>query len=503
MYATTMSNNIIVMQSQQGIILWVKNFTNNYFVTTCTRRDDGSSLHYNDQSSGNYTIQNNLFTTLTTNTDDLITISAAYGYAVYEDNEFSPLYQQYASQVIDGYYDENGNPTVDVYGSLADASLLYPHVRDVQIFNKEGEQITTIGMEEVTVRVTFNRAMDTAQETFATFGTIEPYADYRIDGEYISDTVWEGKYTLKAQIENGLNHLKINNACQADDITKQVLGEYQLYEFDIDTTAAMSMNLLANPTESGIELTWAQDEYETLLGYNIYRSTEKDGNYVKLNPAILLSTDSVFVDENAEPGKSYWYTYTVVLSDFTESKPAGKVMATAMDTMSPSVYHTPVNQGYENNNLVISCTASDNVAIASVTLYYRTVGEDGWKSLVMSKVNDKYSATVFGSDVTLAGLEYYIVATDGRNVIAKGSAETPYFVVIKAASSITRIGDVDGDGVVSTKDALMLMQCINGDLLLTDDEFKRADLNGDGVLLSVEALRILQYINGKVNTLEM
>ena len=49
----------------------------------------------------------------------------------------------------------------------------------------------------------------------------------------------------------------------------------------------------------------------------------------------------------------------------------------------------------------------------------------------------------------------------------------------------------------------MLMQCINGDLLLSDDQFKRADLNSDGILSSVEALRILQYINGKLTTLEM
>ena len=47
------------------------------------------------------------------------------------------------------------------------------------------------------------------------------------------------------------------------------------------------------------------------------------------------------------------------------------------------------------------------------------------------------------------------------------------------------------------------MQAINGDLLLSDDQFKRADLNSDGVLSSVEALRILQYINGNVSSLEM
>ena len=105
--------------------------------------------------------------------------------------------------------------------------------------------------------------------------------------------------------------------------------------------------------------------------------------------------------------------------------------------------------------------------------------------------------------MTLDGLEYYIDASDGNNVVSKGSSENPYQVVIKDASAISRLGDVDGNGVVNTRDALMIMQCINGDLIMTDDEFKRADLNGDNELSSVEALRILQYINGNVSTLDM
>ena len=419
------------------------------------------------------------------------------------NNYFNTTYQKYASQVISGYYDSTGNPTVDVYGSLADASILWPHVVSVEMFDKDGNPITTVGKEEIKVRVTFNRPMDREAGTFLTFGTIEPYADYRIDGEYISDTVWEGTYTLKAQIENGQNFLKVNQAWAAEDQTKTVFGEYQLHEFTIDTTAAMSMNLQAVAKDEGIELTFAQDDYDTLLGYNIYRSEEKDGNFVKLNPTILLPSDQIFLDENAEPGKTYWYTYTVVLSDFTESNPAGKVVATAKDTMAPSLYHTPVNQGYLNNNLVISCTASDNVGISSVVLNYRTVGEEEWKSLTMVKQNDKYSATVFGSELTLEGIEYYIVAYDTLNSINKGSEDAPYTIIIKDSSAISRIGDVDGNGVVDTKDALMLMQAINEERILTDDEFKRADLNKDSVLSSMEALRILQYINGNVNTLEM
>ena len=432
-----------------------------------------------------------------------ITTDDKFAKVEYKNNYFSKGYQRNASQLIEGYYDASGNPTIDVYSSCSDISQLWSHVVSVEMFNKAGEKITTIGKEKIKVRVTFNRAMDTTLDTYMSFGTVVPYDDYRINGEWISDTVWEGTYTLKAQIENGQNFLKVNNAWAAEDQTKTVFGEYQLHEFTIDTTAAMAMNLQAVAKENGIELTFAQDDYDTLLGYNVYRAEEKDGNYVKLNRTIILPDELTFFDENAEPGKTYWYTYTVVLTDFSESNPAGKVVATAMDTLAPNMYHTPVNQGYLNNNLVISCTASDNVAISSVTLYYRSVGATEWKALTMSKQSDKYSATIFGSDLTLDGMEYYIVASDGINTINKGNADAPYTVIVKDASAISRIGDVDGDGVVTAKDALMLMRCLEGSLILSDDEFKRADLNADGRLSAAEALRILQYVNGKINTLEM
>lgn len=491
LYCPTMNSNTIAVGDVDSGLSAINTFTNNIVYSSAS--NDCMSL------SGNVT--NNIFVSV--NDDDPKTLLRFAFTSTAADNTFSAGYQKYASQVISNYIDSNGNPIVDVYGSCSDITKLWPYVVSMELFDADGSPVTTVGREEIKVRVTFNRPMDTTKNTFLTFGTAEPYGDYRIDGEYVSDTVWEGTYTLKAQIENGQNFLKVNNACAAEDPTKTVFGEYNLHEFTIDTTAAMSMNLFANATDLGIELTLAQDDYDTLLGYNIYRSEKKDGNYVKLNPAILLPDELTFLDENAEPGKTYWYTYTVVLTDFTESNPAGRVQATAKDTMAPTLYHTPVNQGYKDNNLVISCTASDNVAIASVTLYYRTTGSEAWKSLIMSKVNDKYNATIFGSELTLDGIEYYIKATDGVNTVYKGSAETPYTVVIKDASAISRIGDVDGNGQITTKDALMLMQCLNGDLILSDDEFKRADLNGDGQLSSAEALRILQYVNGKITTLEM
>ena len=425
------------------------------------------------------------------------------GATTFESNTFSAGYQKYASQVIKNYTGSDGKPKYDLTGSCSDLSALYPHITDVAIFNKGNEQVTTIGKEPITVRVTFNRAMDTTKTVYATFGTRDPYGDYRIDGKFISDTVWEGTYTLKAYIENGLQKLIVHGACAAEDATKEVHGEYQPYEFNIDTTTAMAMNLTALPDETGIRLTWNQDDYATLMGYNLYRCDTKNGNYVRINPSVLLASEESFLDTNAEPGKTYWYTFTVVLSDFSETAPAGRVSATALDTLAPSLYHTPVNQGYLGNNLVISCTASDNVSVSAVTLFFRAKGTTEWTARTMSRVNDKYSATVFGSELTADGLEYYILASDGRNNVAKGSEETPYQVVVKDASLISRLGDVDGDGVISAKDALMILQHIGGEVLLTDDQFRRADLNSDGELSAVEALRILQFINGKVTSLAM
>ncbi len=455
---------------------------------------------FNEDGINSRSSSDNMFITMDNSPKSLISIMRS---ANFTNNTFSPLYQKYASQVINNYYDENGEPTVDVYGSCSDISRLWPYVVSVELFDKDGSAVTTIGKEEIKVRVTFNRPMDRDAGTYLTFGTKEPYADYRIDGEFISDTVWEGSYTLKANIENGQSFIKVNNAWAAEDQTKTVFGEMFLNEFTIDTTTALSMSLQAETTDAGIKLTWFQDDYDTLLGYNIYRSDKKDGNYVKLNRSILLPTDDYFIDDNAESGKTYWYTYTVVLSDFTESSPAGKVTGTMLDTLAPSIYHTPVNQGYTDNNLVISCTATDNIAVREAVLYYRTKGAESWKRLTMSKQSDRFSATVLGGELDLCGLEYYITASDGVNTVSKGSADDPYTVVIKDASAISRLGDVDGDGIVTALDALMIMQHIGDEKLLTDDQFKRADLNGDGELNTVEALRILQYVNGNLSSLEM
>ena len=407
------------------------------------------------------------------------------------------------SYVFDFYDDPNWG-IIDKSSFLSNApENVWPFVTNVSILNSAGEKVSVVSKEEVTFVVEFNRDMNMETPIVVKFGSVEPYSDYVVTGNFVSPRRWEGKYSLTSNIENGIQYLNISGGAAADDSFLTLYEISGRFVFNIDTTATMSMMLQAHSNEEGMILSWEQDEYDTLMGYNIYRSESKDGNYTRLNTAVLPFGTESFIDTNAEPGKTYWYTFTVVLSDFSETAPAGRVSATALDTLAPSLYHTPVNQGYLGNNLVISCTASDNVSVSAVTLFFRTKGTTEWTARTMSRVNDKYSATVFGSELTADGLEYYILASDGRNTVAKGSEETPYQVVVKDASLISRLGDVDGDGVISAKDALMILQHIGGEVLLTDDQFRRADLNSDGELSAVEALCILQFINGKVTSLAM
>jgi hypothetical protein len=479
-----------------------ENASNNYFLIG--KPQNQNTYHYYDfYNSSGVSHNNNIF-------------NAPWGYIVcyihnYSDALWSntvlkgKIYSDYDRAFIP-FCDTDGNLFIDINNQTCDCSEMFPFIEKVEFYDS-GQLITDskLGKGEYVIKAFFSRDMDTTEDISLYYGSVYPYSDYRIDGDWVDSKIWEGNISTNGIIESGIQYFSISdNAFALGDSfknVKQLLANS--ISFTIDGTAMMAMNLQATATNTGIELSWVQDDYDTLMGYNVYRSTEKDGNYTRLNSTVIPSEDNTFVDEDAEPGITYWYTFTVVLSDMTESAPAGKVTCTAADTLVPAVYHTPVNQGYVGKNLVISCTASDNVGVESATLYYRTKGTTAWSTKNMLKQNDKYSATVLGSNLSMAGLEYYIVVKDGVNTVTKGTAKAPYSVVIKDASALSGLGDVDGDGTITTKDALMLIQSINGDLLLTDDQFRRADLNKDNVLSSVEALRILQYINGNVNTLEM
>ena len=377
---------------------------------------------------------------------------------------------------------------------------VWPFVTDVYLLDHNGDRVYTVANEEVTFVVEFNRDMDADYGLRVRFGAAEPYAEYEVEGGFVTPRRWEGTYTLKTTIENGTQYFRIEDGRAADDHWMVLCEDPARFAFEIDTTAAMAMIMQGNATETGIELTWMQDDFDTLAGYNVYRSTREDGLYTKLNGVVIPVGSEYFFDSTVEPGVIYYYNFTVVLSDMSESTPSGKITIMSMDTMAPNVYHVPVHTAYLGSKLVISATVSDNLGIAGVKLYYRTIGAEEWLTATMDAINSKYYATISADKITLDGLEYYIEAFDGINYTYSGK-DMPYQVVVKEAVDASSLGDVDGNGVITAKDALMIVQAINDLLNLTEDQFMRADINGDGELSSAEALRILKYVSGKVTTI--
>ena len=406
----------------------------------------------------------------------------------------------YRNRLVYDYINGNGNTTVEYYDDKQDLSLQMPFIEDIKIYDESGSENDTIGREIFSCLIKFNRSME-QNDISVMFGSRRPYADYKITGEWVSETEWKGSYKITSTIANGTQHFRIMNAYAKGEPGFNLVESGARYSFTVNMATAESMNLFAEPTEQGMKLTWMQDDYADVMGYNIYRSEDKDGNFVRINPTVVPNSSNTYIDNDAEPGKTYWYAFTVVTTALNESEPSSKVFGTMLDTVAPNIFHTPVNQGYLNNDLIISCNAIDNIKLESVKLYFRTKGSDSYDCMTMVNVNDKYTARISTSKLSLEGLEYYIVASDGTNSITKGSAEKPYSVVIKNSQVLTNKGDVNGDGIIDSLDPLMMMQAMEGKIILTDDQFKRADLNDSGVIESIEILTILKYINGSIDSL--
>lgn len=376
----------------------------------------------------------------------------------------------------------------------------FPFVTDAYVLNSNGERCRTVSNETCTFVVEFNRDMDTTLPLRVRFGSSKPYAEYEISGNYVSPRRWEGVYTLKTTIENGNQYFNIENARAATDHFLRLYETKGRFGFEIDTTLAQAMIMQGEATETGVKLTWQQDDFDTLLGYNVYRSDQEDGLYTRLNDYVLAPNENEFFDSTIEPGKLYYYNFTVVKTDMTESTPSGKITIRAMDTMAPNIYHSPVRTAYTGQKLIISATITDNLQITSATLYYRTVGGE-WKNYKMYNNNSRYYGIVGAENLSLDGLEYYIDAFDGVTHTYNGTSTKPYLVTVKVAVDDNSLGDVDGDGIITNKDALMLLQAANDKLNLTEEQFMRADINKDGILSAAEAMRILQYVSGKIGSI--
>lgn len=434
---------------------------------------------------------------------DMLWNSSSVESIILSNNLFWGMTREEIDNIIYDYYDDGESKILDYSQGLnnPDYTTAYPIALDAHFEDADGVRQDSVGASTYKCVVTMSRDMDTSIPLKVCFGSVYPYADYTVEGNWKegSKTIWEGTYTFNSKYEGGINQFLIYNGRADDNHALELVRDYRL-SFKIDVTSAQSMNLQASSDINGVKLTWFQDDYPTVAGYNLYKSTAKDGLYTKVNKHLLNYDETEYLDKEVEPGVTYYYNFTVVLTDMSESKPSGKTVVTTYDSMAPNVYHTPISVAYLGFNLMVSATVTDNVGAQSVTLYYRVKGADTFQETLMQASNSKYSAMIPAASITSEGLEYYIDAFDGINHTYSGSNVSPHQVIVQSKVSENEKGDVDGNGTIDLYDALLTIRAANDLENLTAEQFERADLDGNGHLTANEALLILQYANGSITS---
>ncbi len=145
----------------------------------------------------------------------------------------------------------------------------------------------------------------------------------------------------------------------------------------------------------------------------------------------------VIKDYNLSQG-DFIFTYTIKKERRLNATTTGDI---EKDTRSPTIQHKPnateiKMQGLEQR---VSAVVTDNVAVQSVTLYYRVAGTKGYQSVAMNKSagGDEYQAKLLPAEINPPGLEYYIQAKDGAgNAAMNGFSFSPIKIAVVDGSRL-------------------------------------------------------------------
>lgn len=323
----------------------------------------------------------------------------------------------------------------------------YPCVSDIYITDKNGDKVDTVGNGTYDVHVLFNRDMDQETDPMVSYGPDDPYTDYTLKGQWNSSREWVGKMPIKVLINQGHQYFRVKDAVAADDHWLTTGTDWGRFEFDVTASGAEALTLQSEGRVGSIYLNWTQDEYDTMAGYNIYRSeTGEEGSFKKINSSILSSEEKEYEDKKVEAGKKYYYYFTVVDTAMSESRPSNITSNTAVDDKPPVIKHTALKSITNGVGATITATVKDNIGVEGVTLFYRMEGEDNFKSVPMNNTTGNYyNAHINAEDITVGNLQYYIEATDGINYAYNGSATEPNVIPVESKAFVSSVKADNGE----------------------------------------------------------
>lgn len=323
----------------------------------------------------------------------------------------------------------------------------YPCVSDIYITDKNGDKVDTVGNGTYDVHVLFNRDMDKNTDPMVSYGPDALYTDYTLKGQWNSSREWVGKMPIKVLINQGHQYFRVKDAVAADDHWLTTGTDWGRFEFDVTASGAEALTLQSEGRVGSIYLNWTQDEYDTMAGYNIYRSeTGEEGSFKKINSSILSSEEKEYEDKKVEAGKKYYYYFTVVDTAMSESRPSNITYSTAVDDKPPVIKHTPLKSIINGVGATVTATVKDNIGVEGVTLFYRMEGEDNFKSVPMNNTTGNYyNAHINAEDITVGNLQYYIEATDGINYAYNGSVTEPNVIPVESKAFVSSVKADNGE----------------------------------------------------------
>ena len=364
-------------------------------------------------------------------------------------------------QCLDADWDVTKNDLIqEPYLTLDDdMSEIYPFVTEAYLTDKDGNRIDKVsGAQTVKMHVKFNRDMASDVQPMVTYGGSEPYTDFAVSGDWANAREWVSEFKIDPYIDLGTMYIRVKGAAAADDKWLVTGTDWGRFKFEITNSSAQSMSLTGEGQLGKNFLSWMQDDYDTLAGYNIYRATKYDAdkkpekqNFTRVNKSVLNAVELSFIDENVRAGTDYYYYFTVVDTDLNESKASNVISCCPLEGEPPVIVHTPVKTLTPDKAIAITADITDNVKVAGATLYYKNKSADSWKSVDMRNTTGSvYKATIAAYEVTDEEILYYITATDGANVVYCGTADEPNVIVPHYLTrKITKKATCTEDGVIT------------------------------------------------------
>ena len=233
----------------------------------------------------------------------------------------------------------------------------------------EFEMLPPLGVGKHKFEVYFNRPMDTSVAPHISMGVRAPYTQNAIaeDGSWSADsTIYTAYLTITGKTaSDGLNRIYVYGA--EDDEHFEIPEENMRFNVQVAAAGSLSTGLMAEAGLGKVALTWQTDEedFEDLLGYNIYRWTDdtikwdrywdsKLGAYVEagwridticVNQTVIDAQDNSFVDYDVVPGKTYYYyikQLTTALTSYSLSNPVAATPLTAQKGDANGSMHVDV-----------------------------------------------------------------------------------------------------------------------------------------------------------------